>query len=404
MTSNLRYIVFCISILYLFTIFDIDACAKNIKIDSSIPLYSQVIVDNTTYEIDNDCDISQTYVNKTITCDRPVNIVRTQKDFKCNESVNIDSKIYYITSEPIKIYWNESLIIPNGCIIVDAPKKQILSKEKLYRNQNENTIYIGSEKKTEGKYQHCKVYYACRETIDLMEDEGMITTDDCVVLDSSMRNIETYKPCYIPGKHCEFYIAKREKGDIPYQVLKVLSLPSNITLNIKHGLIKNGILKCNKLHISDSGKRIFSNVILTGSIVNESIKVEWFGCSIINDGKDNYDIVSKYVLPSAIFTRSNIFHSQKGTYNFTGGYPIKNYHWGYDHNYMMDCKGIEVYGTGPKTIIRGVSNGGDNPADVFCFVDLKNIIVRDLSVTAVEGLGKKLMERMLSRCVKALKI
>lgn len=367
-----------------------DAYANgSLKIYPTVPLEQQLVCANTTYIIQKDCSISSDYKQGILSCNNQIDIVRAEVGFKCVDKITIDNKTYYITPEQVLIYWNESLILPDGCLIVDSQKKQIISKGKIYRPNGLSTVYIGSTNKMASQYKHCKEYYTSGDVIDLRDDEGLLTNDGCVVLDISMKHIESYHPCFIPKKGGRYFVAKREKGIVEYSILKVLTLPENVTLKVKKGQIKDGILLCNGLQIGDSKKQIFSNIVLSGNISNEELKVEWFGCSPENNGKGNYDIISKYVFPSALFTRSNIFHSQKGTYNFTGGYPIKNYHWGYDHNYMMDCNGIEVYGTGPKTIIRGVSNGGDNPADVFCFVDLKNITVRDLSVTAVEGLGKK---------------
>ena len=389
MSNNWKRFSLLLSLIVLMAVFDNKACANSIKVDVSKPLANQLVRDNTTYEISNDCYVSRIRNRQDVVCDQPVDVVRGNFAFCCNEKITINNKTYYITPEQIRIYWNESLIFPGGCVVIDSQKKQILSKGNTYHNPNGNTVYIGSEKKREGTYQHCKVYYASNESVELGVDEGLVTTDDCVILDKEIRRIKTYHPCYIADKQEKIYIAKREKGRITYEVLKVLTLPDNITLKITRGQIKNGILKCNGLQITDSKKQLFSNVVLTGMVSNASIKAEWFGCSVRKDGKENYDIISKYVFPSALFTHSNIFHSQKGTYNFAGGYPIKNYHWGYDHNYIMNCEGIEVYGTGPKTIIRGVPTSGDNPADVFCFADVKNIDVHDLSVTAIEGNGKK---------------
>lgn len=370
-------------------LFDYDAHANRIKIDPTIPLSQQLVYDNVTYVINSDCYVNRILNNKEIICNNPVDIVRGEFDFTCSEAINIDNTTYYITPVQIRIYWNEALYLPKGCVIIDSQKKHILSREAIYRNPSEYTAYIGCEKKMKSRYQHCKVYYYNDEPIELKEDEGLISTDDCVILDKKKHLIKSYQTCYIPERMEEVYIAKREKGKVSYNVLNVLALPKNITLNVKKGQIKNGILKCNGLQIVDSGKKLFSNVVLLGDVSNKCLRVEWFGCSVRNDGRDNYEIVSKYVLPSALFTHSNIYHSKKGTYDFTGGYPIKNYHWGYDHTYIMDCHGIEVFGTGPQTIIRGVPTAGDNPADVFNFVDLSNITVRDLSVTAIEGNGRK---------------
>lgn len=389
MSNNWRIITLSLSVFVFAAIFDNNACAKNIKVDASKPLVNQLVYDNATYEIDNDCYVNQIRNRQEVACNQAVDVVRGIFGLNCNERITIDNKTYYLSSEQIKVYWNESLVLPSGCVIIDSQKKQILSFDKIYHSPNGNTIFIGSEKKRDGTYQHCKVYYASSKPVELGKDEGIITTDDCVILDKEKQRIKSYHPCYIPGEQEKIYIAKREKGGITYEVMKVLTLPDNITLKIKRGQIKNGILKCNGLQITDSGKQLFSNVIMTGKVTNGFLKVEWFGCSVKNDGKNNYDIISKYVFPSALFTRSNIFHSQKGTYDFAGGYPIKNYHWGYDHNYLMDCAGIELYGTGPKTIIRGTPTGGDNPADVFCFADVKNINVHDFSVTAIEGTGIK---------------
>lgn len=389
MYYSLRYTSHRLVVLALFTVFNSNAYARNIVIDPSISLLNQLVYDNATYEINGDCYINRILNCKDIVCNNPVDIVRGEFEFSCSEKTSIENKIYYITPEQIKIYWNESIYLPNGCVIIDSQKKQILSRDKTYRNQNGSTFFIGCEKITKGKYQHCKVYNVFNEPIELLENEGLVTTEDCIILDSSKQRVKSYSPSYVPGRKEKVYIAKREKGGITYNVLNVITLPKNITLRIKNGQIKNGILKCNGLVISDSGRQIFSNVILTGNVTNECLKAEWFGCSVRNDGKLNYEVVRNYVFPSALFTHSDIYHSSKGTYDFTGGYPIKNYHWGYDHGYMMDCEGIEVYGTGSETIIRGVPIGGDNPADVFCFVDLKNISVHDLAVTAVEGDGKK---------------
>lgn len=358
-----------------------------VRVDPTEPLSRQLTEPNTKYEIREECKISEKTTKEEVTCDRLVDIIRADVSFECDERVNIDGKTYYITSDLIRVYWNESLILPDGFLVIDSQKQQILSREGTYRPKNGNSIYIGCERKTKRHYKHCKVYYACNQPVYLTTAEGLLTNDDCVVLDKRLKQIETYHPCFVPEHQGSYYIAKRERGNVEYSILEVINLPENITLSIKKGIVSNGILNCNGLTIIESNKQIFNNVILTGTLTNGALKVEWFGCSTKKNGYDNYEVVSKYVLPSALLTHSNIYHSRKGTYDFAGGYPIKNYHWGYDHNYMMDCEGIEVYGTGPKTIIRGVPTGGDNPADVFCFVDLKNITVHDLSVTAVEGSG-----------------
>ena len=361
--------------------------SNSIKVKPNIPLSKQLTKSNTVYEINKDCEVADTFYQGEVTCDRIVDITRLNARFDCSEKTNIGGRTYYLNSELISVYWNESLILPKGFLIVDSQKKNVLSKDGIYRNPQGGSVYIACEKKNSGQYKHCKVYYISSEPVALKADEGISLTDDCVVMDSGGLNILSYQPLFAPDESGQYYIARREKGKAQFKILKVVDLPEDITIKVKSGCIKNGILKCDGLKITDTGKQIFSNVILLGKLENESINVEWFGCSVNNTGRQNYNVVREMVIPTALNTHTNIYHSRKGTYDFEGGYPLKNYHWGYDHQYILDCGGLVIYGTGKRTIIRGVSSSDSNPQDVFNLVDLCNLTVRDLSVTALEGNG-----------------
>ena len=100
-------------------------------------------------------------------------------------------------------------------------------------------------------------------------------------------------------------------------------------------------------------------------------------------------MMGDYLFPSAYNLRADIYHSAQGTYCFSGSYPVMNYFWTKTHSYVMDFKGMKVFGRGGKTIIKGMPIGGDNPADVFNLVDVCNLKIHNLSVTAIPGNGKQ---------------
>ena len=78
-----------------------------------------------------------------------------------------------------------------------------------------------------------------------------------------------------------------------------------------------------------------------------------------------------------------MYHSEKGTYKIWGQYPIYESSWKKDHSFIRDFKGITIFGTGYKTVIKATKyDDTKNPSDVFNMVDLKNLQIKDLGITS----------------------
>lgn len=162
-----------------------------------------------------------------------------------------------------------------------------------------------------------------------------------------------------------------------------LVFPQGVIVHFRRGVISNGHIRFNENRIKAKEKRIFDNVTTEGSILNDEIIVKWFGCSPKTFDKDNFTILKYTILPLAIRSKANVFHSEKGTYKIWGQYPIYESSWKADHTFIRDFRGIAIHGTGHKTVIKATKyTDGKNPSDVFCLVDLKNLTIRDLGITA----------------------
>ena len=172
-----------------------------------------------------------------------------------------------------------------------------------------------------------------------------------------------------------------------------ITIPENSMLEFDGGSISasgsNDTITGQNTCINAPNVQIFSQILLNGTFTNADIVVEWFGCSIENSGQANNDALRKYIIPSAISTKMNVYHSNQGIYKIAGNYGGLSRYIGDGSSHTIDdydnifCNGIKIYGTGVNTIIKGiVYKAPSNPGDVFNLAKVHDIIISDLAITA----------------------
>lgn len=360
-----------------------------IAILPGIRLEEQFTKPNSCYVVNKAIDLGWAEEKKLI-CNYKCEIERKRVNIVLPDRVAINGSSYFINIKPVKIYWNEFISIPKDCILLSADKKEVLTESGYYcPGGSGRDVYVACKNKKAVTCSTGKVFYTHMQPVFINKGIGISIPADCVLLSADKKKVLSYINVYCAENDSQCYIACLNSKEVDYKLGKVLTIPESSSLRFQcKGKISNGIIRCQNTSIVANNKLILPNIILVGSLTNDYIPVEWLGCSTKESGDNNQDIFERYILPTALSTQTNVFHSQKGIYKFSGGYPIRNRFWGYDHQYIMDCKGIEVYGCGKNTIIQGLPIKRNNPADVFNLVDMKNISVHDLTVTAVHGDGR----------------
>ena len=175
------------------------------------------------------------------------------------------------------------------------------------------------------------------------------------------------------------YVVKNKydlKGD-------TLTIPPSSELVFKRGQIINGHISFDNTTITAKDRVLFKGVTAGGTIQNKTIIVKWFDCTVKNTPEENFRTLKYAVLPVAILSGADVYHSEKGTYKIWGQYPIYESSWKTDHSFIRDFRGITISGTGHKTIIKAIKyDMAKNPGDVFNMVDLKNLNIKDIGITS----------------------
>lgn len=387
-----RYNLFFIILLGLF-LSQIDAYSVNnsrerVIIDQRIPVEKQFSKTNTEYVVDEEIEIG--WIDEGILkCGNKCKVVRKRVSIDLQQNTSVNGITYYCNSTPIKVYWNEFISIPKDCIILSSDKKEVLSKEGDYcPGGSGKDVYVASKNYKTVACEIGKILYIHGQSLTLNRKEGISIPANCVLLSDDKHNILTYTNVYCTEERTQCYIASLIPEDVEYKIGDVLTIPEGSSLRFHcNGKLRNGIINCQNTSIDAPNIMIFKNIVLVGSIANNYVSVEWFGCNTKQSGDTNQEIYERYILPTVLGIKTNVFHSKKGVYSFSNGYPLRNHFWGYDHEHIMDCKSIEVFGRGKKTVIQGLPRDGSNPADVFSFVDMKNFSIHDLTVRAIQGAG-----------------
>lgn len=199
------------------------------------------------------------------------------------------------------------------------------------------------------------------------------SNNDSIILNKS---IPLEAQLILPNKK---YVVKDKydlKGD-------TLIIPSSSELIFKRGQINNGHISFDKTTITAKDRVLFKGVTAGGTINNQTIIVKWFDCTVKSTPEENFRSLKYAVLPVAILSGADVYHSEKGTYKIWGQYPIYESSWKKDHSYIRDFRGITIFGTGYKTVIKATKyDDTKNPSDVFNMVDLKNLHIRDFGITS----------------------
>lgn len=321
-------------------------------------------------------------------CNSPYIVNRTNYQIACDTKQIIDGVEFFISGKCVEIGNQEILSVPAGLILFDPNDKILSHKDGSYHPLSYSSkIRFGSRQKHVYSCTHSKIFYICEEELTLPAGNGLLLPQDCIIINKSGDVIEHDGWYYSKkGVSEQIKIACTRSKDVEVFLVPVVELPDDYVLTFRNGgKIINGIIVCNALLIEAHNETIFENIVLVGSIKNKALTVEWFGCNAQCDGQKNKEFLERYVMPSAIACKADVFHSSKGVYRITGNYPVHNDLWGFDHSCIKNFKGITIYGTGASTVIQSCLQKKDNPSDVFLIVDSRNLNVRDLSVTHETG-------------------
>ncbi len=365
-------------------------CNSICELHHNRPISEQLLTKNTCYKINEGLELGWIEESR-LSCNIRSGVERKKICVNTQQLINVQGRSLFLCSTSINLYWNEFIIVPEGCTLLSTDKKEVLSEGGFYcPGGSGRVVYVASNNKKAVTCSIGKVFYTHTQPIIINKGIGISIPADCVLLSADKKTVMSYNNVFCADNDIQCYIACLNSKEIDYKFSKVLTIPEGSTLQFQcKGMISNGIIRCQNTSIVANNNLILPNTILVGTLTNEHIPVEWFGCNTKQSGDSNQIIYERCILPTVLSAQTNVFHSQKGIYKFSGGYPIRNRFWGYDHQYIMDCKGIEVYGCGKKTIIQGLPKNDKNPADVFNLVDMKNLSVHDLTVTAVQGNGRQ---------------
>lgn len=316
-------------------------------------------------------------------CNIPRDVKRTEYIIEFNTKKEIGEETYYFSDKYIEVGSKEQLFFPSNVFLFDDSFKKIIHPVGKFQPQTySKKVYWGSKKKQTVICTHSKTFYIGDKDIQLQEGEGMLIPPDCVVIHQNKKVTVPNGYLIAPkGKGSSYQIACTSVKKIEVPIVPVVKLPANYKLTFNRGKIINAIIVGDNLEIKARSKQIFDNIVLTGSLKNEELKTEWFGCNVKNSAQKNSEALAKYVLPSAIATVSNVCHSSRGVYQIYGGYPLHNLLWGFDHSCIKDFKGITIHGKGKQTVIKEIPQKEGRPADIFNIVDSENLTISNLSVT-----------------------
>ena len=124
-------------------------------IRQGIPISEQFACANCTYEIKNSFEIG--WNTDEAECKNVVSVERLVGKLNCNQTVVIEKETYYCQEGPIKLYWNESVAIPSGCVVISKDKKSIHSRNESYCPGGSGAdVFIGCKSNKVVDYKHCK--------------------------------------------------------------------------------------------------------------------------------------------------------------------------------------------------------------------------------------------------------
>lgn len=237
--------------------------------------------------------------------------------------------------------------------------------------------------RTEQTIKVKRTFYQCPDLVKIPHNYGLLVPGDCIIIEPSGKAI-LHDGYYIPsGTDVRgVKIACKRKNRVEIQAVPIVNLKSDYTITfLSNGSLENAIIRCEGLSVKAPKKQVFANVVLVGSLTNNAILTEWFGCNPQNTAQGNTNALRNYIIPSAIACSTDILHASKGSYQILGHYPVNNQLWDTDHAVIRDFRGITIKGTGRKTIIMEYMTHPIRPSDVFNIVDSKNLNIRNLSVT-----------------------
>lgn len=321
-------------------------------------------------------------ITKNVYCGVPVEIERIKYNCILSKEKMINDTKYYISERCIEVGNNELLSFPSDIVLFDFHLNKINHSEGCFHTDDYSTIvFIGSKEKRTISCTHNRICYESTESLTIPQGKGVFLQPGSLIKNKDGEIIVPHGFFYSDRGDEEIKIVSTYGGMIPVSIVPVIVLPSNYKLNVRKGIISNAILVCDSVEIKSRNKRIFANIVLIGTLKNKALPVEWFGCSVKESSETNTRMLCQYVVPSAIATHTDIFHSSKGTYKINGSYPVGNPFWGFDHAWIKDFHGICIRGRGVSTNICSIAHKPDAPSDVFNIVDSKNLRIKDLSVS-----------------------
>lgn len=316
-------------------------------------------------------------------CSKQVYVKQRNYQIECENKTIVDGVVYFLSNKCFEVGRNEKILFPKNVVLFDLNHRIIQQDSGCFQPPTfSNKVLFGSRKKSKFVCSHSVSFFETSDKINISKGKGILCPQDIIIINEKKDTL-AYEGYYYPqsGKDEKILIACKQPTDIEIKIVPVVELPYNAHLSFKKGgKLSNGILVCKSLQISAKSIHIFDNIVLTGTIKNESLIVEWFGCNTENDGQQNSYILKQFVVPSAVACRANIFHSTKGVYNVLGSYPIINELWSFNHSFIRDFNGITVYGIGHSTKIQSCMQDKRKPSDVFNIVDSKNLRIRDLTI------------------------
>lgn len=317
-------------------------------------------------------------------CDNPVDIQRRDYTIACNNKQKIEGTEYYCSKKCIEVGNKEKLLIPSDVILFDENKTILPYANGRFQPTKYSTkVYFGSKQRRTFKCCHNIIFYESSDRITIPQGKGVLLPQNCMLINEKGDTI-LYDGFYYPKEEDKgiVRILSKQSMNVEIVFVPVVKLSSHYQFTFeKGGMLRNGIIVCDDMRINAKQSQIFDNIVLTGTLNNTYLTVEWFGCNTQNDGLRNKEILQQYLIPSAVACSVDVYHSSKGKYEITGAYPVNNALWSFDHFFIRDFNSITIYGAGLTTVIYECLRQKKNPSDVFNIVDSRNLSIKKLSVT-----------------------
>lgn len=180
--------------------------------------------------------------------------------------------------------------------------------------------------------------------------------------------------------------SKFNKSNVIYKIVNnidlgnaVLTIPANCTLDFQGGSFSNGIIVFNNTVLINY--EFDSTIIPEGKVVMEYINIKRFGAKG-NNIQDDAPIFER-CFNLCVASKCNLYIPE-GTYLFATPVsmsgPYQDVNDVIDPSLFRDFNYITIYGSGRNTVIRGLSELGQ---DLFNIAFSRNITIRDMSLTTV---------------------